>query len=120
MLSLFPSLLSYQELSPFLIRIALAVVFLFFVYRELRFGANKTTKKAVAAVETIAALLVLVGLWTQLGALVLAIDLIIRLIERAQKKALLTDGVNYYLILLVMAISLLVTGAGWWAFDIAL
>ena len=71
-------------------------------------------------IEGVAGILLVIGLWTQVAALVVFVDLVIRLVERIMKKAFLTDGVNYYLVLLVMAISLMVTGAGWIAFDLPL
>lgn len=131
MLSLFPSLLSYQQLSPFIVRVTLGAVFVFWAYRTFRnkngnlFAASALTSspvnmKIIAIVEAAAGILLVVGLWTQVAALVAAIDLLIRLIERVKNRAFLTDGVNYYLILLVMALSLLVTGAGRLAFDLPL
>ncbi len=119
MLSLFPALLSYQQLSPFLLRIILGAIFLFAAYRSLR-GGSSNDKKVVAAIEALAALLLVIGLWTQAAAAIITIDLVARLIGRIREKAFLTDGVNYYLILLAIAISLLLTGPGWWAFDLPL
>jgi uncharacterized membrane protein YphA (DoxX/SURF4 family) len=77
-------------------------------------------QKAIGIIEGVAGILLVIGLWTQVAALVVFVDLVIRLVERIMKKAFLTDGVNYYLVLLVMAISLMVTGAGWIAFDLPL
>ncbi len=118
MLSLFPTLLSWSEVSPLLIRVVLGAVFLFWAYKAFRSFTNQSVNmKIVAVIELITGALLIIGLWTQGAAIVVAIDLIIRLIERAQKKAFLTDGVNYYLILLVLAVSLIITGAGIWAID---
>lgn len=117
MLSLFPTLLAWQELSPFLIRLVLGAVFIHWAYVGLRASGANGWWKLLAAIEGVAGILVVVGLWTQLAAIFLAIDLLVRVIGRITKKAFLTNGVNYYLILLVLAVSLLVTGAGWLAFD---
>lgn len=124
MLSIFPSLLTYEQISPFLIRLSLGAVFLFWAYRSLR--ANKSSndtslnKKIIQIIEGLLGIMLIIGLWTQLVALIVLIDLIVRLIDRIRGKAFLTDGVNYYLLLLIMAISLLVTGAGFFAFDMPL
>ncbi|MEA2715585.1 MAG: hypothetical protein QOG91_613 [Candidatus Parcubacteria bacterium] len=115
--SIFPDLLSYGELSPVLIRVVLGLVLVYWAVRASRKGAGDAQKKAVGLVEGIAGVLLLIGLYTQVAAVVAGIDLLIRLGERISKKSFLTDGVNYYLILLVLAVSLLVTGPGWWAFD---
>lgn len=117
MLSLFPSLFSWSELAPFLLRLTLGAVFIYSSARVLRDRSSPSRQKAVGTIEVIAGSLLIIGLWTQLAALVLVVDLLIRLIDRANRRAFLTDGVNYYLLLLVMAISLLVMGAGFFAFD---
>ncbi|MCX6719041.1 MAG: hypothetical protein NTZ38_01550 [Candidatus Taylorbacteria bacterium] len=120
MLSTFPTLFSYQELAPFLLRITLGVIFLFWAYKAIRKADSTRNQKIVAAIEFIIGLLLIVGMRVQVAAHIAIIDLIVRLIERAKNKAFLTDGVNYYLILLVMALSLMVLGAGWWGFDVRL
>ena len=120
--SLFPSLLSYGEVSPLLIRIILGVVFVYWAYKIIARSKGQLTARSVsiATIEGIAGTLIVIGLWTQGAALVLVIDLIVRLIHKAINKSFLTDGVNYNLILLVLAISLLLTGAGNLAFDLPL
>jgi len=74
--------------------------------------------KLVGLVEAIAGVLMVIGLWTQLAALVAGIDLVVRIGGRIKARAFLTDGVNYYVVLLVLAISLMVLGAGKMAFDL--
>ena len=120
MLSLFPSLYQYELVAPFLIRIVLGGVFLHWAYREMKTSSSGSTKKLLGIVEGIVGLLLIIGFWTQGAALLGLIDLFIRTFERMQKRAFLTDGVNYYLILLVLAISVLVWGAGIFGFDKAL
>jgi uncharacterized membrane protein YphA (DoxX/SURF4 family) len=120
MLSLFPSLLSWSQLSPFLIRLVLGVVLLYQAYKDMKSRGATGNKKILGAIEAIVGILLVIGLWTQLAALIAALDLVVRLFFKAKSRAFLTDGVNYYLILLVLALSLLFTGAGLFAFDLAL
>ena len=120
MLSAFPSLLSYSELSPFLIRLALGAVFVYWAYKILRNTNSAAKLKAIALIEGVSGVLLVIGLWTQVAALVVGVDLLIRLGNKIMKKQFLTTGVNYYLILLVLAISCLITGAGWYGFDLPL
>ena len=122
MLSIFPSLLSYQELSPFLIRIVLAITIGYFGYKLIASRKQNSDKKllVLGVVQIILGILVLLGLYTQLAALIIAIILLVKLILKAMNKELLTDGINYYILLLVMAVSLLFTGAGWCGFDLPL
>ena len=120
MLSVFPTLLSWSQLSPFLIRLVLGAVLIYWAYAGIRNKTASAQSKGLSIVEAFAGALIVIGLWTQVAALVALIDLLVRLISRITKKSFLTDGVNYYLILLVLTISLMTTGAGWWAFDLAL
>lgn len=124
MLSVFPSLLSWTMLSPLIIRLALAAAIMYPAYILLR-GRGETkpfgsSAKPVAALELLFGILLIVGLWTQVAALVIAIDLIVRLAFKIRDRKFLTDGINYYLILLILSLSLLVTGAGFCAFDLPL
>lgn len=123
MLSIFPSLLSWQLVSPLIIRLTLASILIFWSYRSFAKYKKEEpdiNKKVVRLIESLCGLLLIVGLWTQLVALIIIIDLIIRLYNKYTDKALFTDGINYYLILLVLAISLLFTGPGFIAFDLSL
>lgn len=120
MLSLFPNLYQYELVAPFLLRIILGCVLLHWAFREMKTSASGSTKKLIGVVEGIAGVLLIIGLAAQGAALFACIDLLVRTFERLQKRALLTDGVNYYLILLVISISILVLGAGTFAFDLPL
>jgi uncharacterized membrane protein YphA (DoxX/SURF4 family) len=119
MLSTFPDLLSYQMFAPLLIRLTLGIILIHWTYKTLRSHPD-TNKKMVAIVEGVAGLLLVIGLWTQVAALVIAVDLVIRLFGKYQTKSLLTDGVNYYFILFILALTLLFTGAGFVAIDLPL
>ena len=119
-LSLFPTLFSWQLLAPTLDRLVLGVVLLHWAYREMRNTEASIHAKGLCLIEGLAGLFLLAGYFTQAAALIIAIDLVIRIIGRVQRKAFLTDGVNYYLILLVLAVSLLVTGPGFFALDFPL
>jgi uncharacterized membrane protein YphA (DoxX/SURF4 family) len=120
MLSLFPSFLTYSLFAPFLLRIVLAATILFFAYRNLKTPNAPATQKAAGALEVICAILLIIGLFTQAAALIVAIIMVVRLVKKVQQKAFLTDGVNYYLILLVIALSIIMSGAGRIAFDLPL
>jgi uncharacterized membrane protein YphA (DoxX/SURF4 family) len=118
-LSIFPVLLSYQQLSPFIIRVVLGITLAYFGYHKMK-GQGQSSgsnSKTYGAIEVIIALFLIVGFWTQLAALLNAIILIIKLGWKIKEKKFLTDGVNYYILLLVMAISLIFTGAGFLAID---
>jgi uncharacterized membrane protein YphA (DoxX/SURF4 family) len=119
MLSLFPTLLSYQEFSPFLIRLTLGVILMYWGYKGLRDPAQSSTKKIGDVVEGLVGIALVIGLWTQLAALITGIGFIVCIVGKIRSRAFFSDGVNYIFILLVLAISLMITGPGWWAFDLA-
>ncbi len=119
MLSIFPTLLTYQLFAPFLIRITLGAIFIYWGWTTFRKPVS-TREKAVSIIEAVVGILFVIGFWTQIAALAAIIDLIIRLAGKVKAKAFLTNGVNYYLVLLVLAVSLLVSGAGFLAFDLPL
>lgn len=120
MLSLFPSLLSWQLAAPFVVRLVLGAAFMYWSYRGLRDASSSAGHKALSAIEGVSGILVFIGFLTQLASLVMLIDLIVRIVGKIVKRRFLTDGVNYYLVLAALAFTLLVSGAGWLAFDLSL
>lgn len=118
MLSMFPTFLNHALLAPFIIRIALGVTFLVFGYKNIK--KKEMVPLIFGILETILGLSILTGLMTQLSAILVSLILILFLLKKIKDRALFTDGVNYYALLLAMSLSLIVTGAGAWAFDLPL
>ncbi len=118
MLSLFPSLLAFQMFSPLIIRLTLGGILLYWSYKTIVKSRPQTNQKVVSLIEGISGTLLIIGLWTQVAALIVVIDFVVRLYFKFQKKLLFSDGVNYYFVLLVLAVSLLFSGAGFLAFDL--
>lgn len=134
MLSLFPTLLNYALLAPFILRVVLGLIFL-----DLGFLKFRSEKKGwIASFETlhlrpadlfvvlygalqiIGGLLLLVGLWTQGVALMFALFTGVEFyIEWGAREVLKRDLV-FYLLLFTISISLLLTGAGAYAIDLPL
>jgi len=111
--------LSYQQVGPFLIRIVLGVTLAYFGYHKI-LGTGQSSgsnSKTYGVVEMLVAIFLIIGFWTQLAALLNAIILIIKLGFKIRQGKFLSDGVNYYILLLIMAISLIFTGAGFLAID---
>lgn len=122
MLSTFPSLLAYSAIGPFIVRVILGITLAYFGYRKTidRGSSSGSNSKAYGVVEIIISVFLIIGLFTQLAALINALILIIKLGHKISDKAFLTDGVNYYILLLTMAISVMFMGAGAFAFDLPL
>ncbi|MBI5645107.1 hypothetical protein HY970_03340 [Candidatus Kaiserbacteria bacterium] len=114
MLSLFPEILFLSPFSAFLIRLALAGIFANAAWRHVR-EADITTRGS-AVLEIAVATALFVGAWTQLTAIVglVLIGLHIAIPQ------LRTTARGTALLMIVLCLSLLVTGAGAFAFDLPL
>jgi uncharacterized membrane protein YphA (DoxX/SURF4 family) len=119
MLSLFPSLLSFDPLAPFLLRLTLAAILIHWAYGHIKYK-KQAGAVAIGLIEGVIGILFVIGLFTQLAALVAIVLLPIKLIQKIKAGALFTDGVNYYFIVLIIAVSLLFMGPGAYSFDLPL
>jgi len=119
MLSIFPSLLSFEGFAPLLLRLTLGFIFIYWSYSKLK-DRNNSKEISMGIMEILIGLLLIIGFLTQLVALISAIILAIHLIKKIKEKAFLSNGVNYYLILFIISITLLFTGPGFFAFDLPL
>ena len=108
-LSIFPSLLSYQEFAPLLLRLTLGIVFLYWAYRKIFL---KKSKKDIfyMVVNAVVGVFLVIGFLTQLAALVASLLFLVHLAKKIKNKEFLTNGINYYLILLIISLCLLLTG----------
>lgn len=114
MLSVFPELLFLSPLAPALVRLSLAVVLGYAAWRHA--GRAGGIPRALAAAEACAALLLFLGAWTQpAGVLVAAIAAawFFHPASRVYEPATM-------LLVAVLGFTLLITGAGAFAFDLPL
>ena len=114
MLSVFPDILFLAPLSAFLIRVALALVFLYAGWKH--FSHSENSFRYLAVVEFISAISIGAGAKMQIGALVGGCVIFFWL-SRANLRPVAKSTA---LLALVMCISLLVTGSGAIAFDLPL
>lgn len=119
MFSIFPPLLAFSGLAPLLLRITLGLVMMFWAFSKFKKHGTHGIS-AVSVIEALIGILLFVGYMTQIAAFISAIILGARLIKKIRDRAFLTDGVNYYFILFIIAICLIFTGAGFIAFDLPL
>ncbi len=109
MLSLFPQLLFLSPLSATFIRVVLAIVL--FTLARKHFSTT-TTLVYLGVIEVTLAILLVLGAWTQALAIGAIIILIIVFFSRPRALPASTLALSF-----VLALSLIVTGAGAWAFD---
>lgn len=116
MLSLFPDLFSFSLAAPFIIRIFLGVYFLIYGITAVRnaFRESPVKKSPLFAGSAVAILSagILVGFLTQGAAAILALFSV--------WNAWRTQNKTTHLLLFAMALSLLFSGAGFFAFDLPL
>lgn len=134
MLSVFPNLFSYSLLIPFIFRLIIGFLFIWFGYTSLtkNRSAKITILSAVklnaipfwlflsVAIEMISGILLVIGLYTQIVAIVVSVFLILALIIKRKNPAILVADQNTLTLLLVISLSLLLLGAGFWAIDLPL
>ncbi|OGG57932.1 hypothetical protein A2853_03325 [Candidatus Kaiserbacteria bacterium RIFCSPHIGHO2_01_FULL_55_17] len=114
MLTIFPEILFLSPLAPFLIRIALAVLFGSVSWSHVQ--RLDALVRTLAVLEAAIAVLLAVGAWTQPAALV-ASAIVVLWLALPNMRA---TAVSTALLALIMALSLVVTGAGAFAFDLPL
>ena len=134
MLNPFPELLSFSLLGPFVLRVVLGLIFI--DLGILKFRGEKTRWLAsfetlnihpadlmlaiYALLQIVGGVFLVAGFWTQVAALVLAVFSGIELGIEWRAREVLKRDLVFYLLLFVISVSLLFTGAGAFAFDIPL
>ena len=108
--------------GPLVIRVVLGVTLAYFGYQKVKSrGTSSGSNSAIYGyAEIFISIFLIIGLYTQLAAMLNAAILVIKLALKAKEGKLLSEGVNYYILLLAMCLSLMTTGPGFWAFDLPL
>ncbi len=126
MLNLFPDLLTYELLSPLLLRVALGFVFINLGYLELtkeekrwertfetlKLKPGRLWSKAFGLLEMAGGVLLIIGLYTQGAALFFAFTSLAEAYIERRTPAVLKRNLVFYIFLFIISISLLLTGAG--------
>lgn len=128
MLSLLPGLLDFSSLAPILLRLALGGIFLSYGLSELikpkylPAGADLSPKLArlIGLWESLLGALLIIGLFTQVVALLIGLELLGYLFLRLKDKAKMPVPIDYLLVMLAIALSLMLLGPGLIAFDLPL
>ncbi|MBN2093982.1 MAG: DoxX family protein [Candidatus Zambryskibacteria bacterium] len=134
MLNSFPELLTYSFFAPFILRIVAGLVFidlgiLIFKgekatwinsFRTLRIPKPELAAKILGIVEIIGGAMLIIGLYTQIVVLILAVIIFAAGYIEYHRPEILKRDLIFYVMLLVILLSLLLTGAGAFAFDLPL
>lgn len=134
MLNPFPELLVYSMLAPFLLRIVVGFIFidlgilLFKGEKErwllslntLHIPNPKLVVKILGVIEIVGGVALLLGALTQIAALILALLTFIEIYIEYKNPEVIKRTFVFYLLVLVITLSLLFSGAGAFAFDLPL
>jgi putative oxidoreductase len=134
MLNPFPDLLIYSLLAPFILRVVAGLIFInlgVFLFKNekeqwivslstLKIPNPKIAIKILGAVEIIGGIMLIVGFYTQIAALVLALLTFAEAYIEYKDPAILKRNFVFYTMLLAITLSLLFSGAGAFAFDLPL
>lgn len=120
MLNPFPSLLVFSTLAPFLLRLVLGFVYLDLGILNLKSKKGSKYLMALGAVEIIGALMLFVGFYTQIAALLFVLISGVSFYLEYKDSALMKRDIVFYLLILAISLSLLLTGAGAYAKDLPL
>jgi len=131
MLNTFPTLLAFGLFAPLFLRLALGIT-LFFIgissinekkgsyitrFERQNYPFPKVCVMVLGIVEIIAGIFITVGIYTQISALVaLYLSLNLLILEKGENRVLPHTSL-LYIILAVVSLSLLFSGAGFLAFD---
>lgn len=130
--NIFPELFSYSLIAPVILRVVLGLIFL--NLGALKLGKEKNGWKIsftalgihpagfftglLGIVEIVGGLLLIVGAYTQITALVLGVIALCELLIEYKEDSILKRDMVFYLLLTAICASLLLTGAGLFAVDI--
>ena len=134
MLNTFPELLTFGLIGPFILRVVIGFVILNLGYLKLTkekvlwqesfealgFKQKELLTRLFGIIEIVGGSTLILGLYTQVAALVFVVITFIELYIERKEEALLSRDVTFYLLMFAIALSLLFTGAGFFAFDIPL
>lgn len=134
MLNPFPSLLVYSMLAPFILRVIAGFIFIdlglvawkqererwIISFKALRIPNPNRAVKILGVVEIIGGIMLLLGFYTQISALVLTLITLAEAYIEYKDPAILKRNLVFYILLLAITLSLLFSGAGAYAIDLPL
>jgi uncharacterized membrane protein YphA (DoxX/SURF4 family) len=134
MLNPFPELLSFSLLGPLVLRLVLGLIFVdlgvlkfkaersrwISSFKALHLNPAEIFVSGFGLIEVVGGFLLIIGAWTQIVALVFIVLVGLELYVEYRDASILKRDFTFYLLVLAIAISLLLSGAGAYAFDIPL
>jgi len=130
----FPELLYLSAFAPLILRVVLGLIFIDLGFLKFKGERSRWLSSfetlnirpadlflpIYALLQIVGGFLLIIGLWTQVAALVFVIFTGLELAVEWRMKEILKRDLVFYLLLFVISLSLFITGAGKFAFDIPL
>src|SRR5262245_31456994 len=126
MLNVFPDLLSFGLIGPFLLRVVLGLVLLDLGYLNFKDERRRWAQilelvhlrpgefyaKALGTIQIVVGIALIVGIYTQVAALIFSIISLAEIWIEYREPALLKRNIVFYILMFAISFSLLFTGAG--------
>ena len=133
-LNTFPDLLTYGILSPLILRVVLGLIALDLgilklgkeshvwvgLFQTINFQPAKFFVKLLAAIEIIGGVMLVLGSYTQITAIVFAVIFFCETVLEYREESLETRNLPFYIMMFAISLSLVFSGAGAFALDIGL
>lgn len=133
-LNTFPELLNFSILSPFILRVVLGLIVLNLGILKLTSEKHSWEKlfetihltpahyllKTLAFIEIAGGIMFLLGSYTQLTAIIFSVLFFCEAVLEYREDSLEKRNLTFYILLFAIALSLIFTGAGAYAFDLGL
>jgi len=122
MLNTFPDLLNLSFIAPLILRIFVGSYFLKQSWEELNFYRKGLIEsfKLSKILETLGGILLIIGFLTQVTSLFLILITVFNIVYHIKNRRLNEEKLDFYIIILGILISLIITGAGFMAIDMPL
>jgi putative oxidoreductase len=132
LLNTFPNILTYSLIAPLILRVVLGFIAIDLGYLKLgkentrwnalfetiNFHPTALFVKALAIIEIIGGLMLLVGVFTQIVAIIFAVIYFCQAVLEYREETLEVRDLPFYVLMFTISLSLVFTGAGAFAFDI--
>lgn len=133
-LNTFPELLSYGVISAFILRIVIGFVTINLgllklgkekkdwqkLFEVINFHPSTYFVKSLALIEIIGGLMLLIGAYTQIFAIIFSIIFFCEMILEYKEESLENRNLPFYILIFVISLSLIFSGAGSFALDLPL
>ena len=133
-LNTFPELLTYSVLSPFILRVVIGFIIINLgllklnkekkdwqeLFEAINFHPAKYFVKLLSFVEIIGGLMLIIGAYTQIVAMIFSIVFFCEAILEYRNDSLENRNLPFYILIFTISLSLVFSGAGAFAFDLPL